>query len=171
MSPLRAFIVVSCFKALPTIRLRAWYLRKLGAKIGTNVRIHSIDFMNTEVGFDHLIIGSNCYLGPGVLIDLAGEMRVMDGAVISARTILLSHDDPGASHNSPLSKYFPPSKQSTVIGKNCWLGAGSIVLAGTEIGEQCVLAAGSVAKGILRPFSLYAGHPARHKRQIPSSIP
>ena len=143
MSPLRAFIATSFFKALPTLRLRVWYLRKLGAKIEKNTRIHSVDFMNAESGFEGLIIGSNCYLGPGVLIDLAGEIHIMDGAVISARTILLSHDDPGASHNSPLCKYFPPAKRTTVIGSSCWLGAGSIVLAGTKIGEQCVIAAGS----------------------------
>lgn len=171
MSPLRAFITTSFFRALPTSRLRSWYLRKLGARIGTNARIHSIDFMNAESGFGRLAIGSNCYLGPGVLIDLAGELRIADGTVISARAILLSHDDPGASHKSPLCEYFPPSKRTTLIGGHCWLGAGSIVLAGTEIGEQCVVAAGSVATGTLQPGSLYAGQPAKCKRKFAQLIP
>jgi acetyltransferase-like isoleucine patch superfamily enzyme len=166
MSPLRAFATTSIFKALPTLRLRAWYLRKLGAKIGSNTRIHPIEFMNAESGFGGLIIGSNCYLGPGVLIDLAGEICIRDGAVISTRAVLLSHEDPGASHGSPLCKYFPPSKRTTLIGTHCWLGAASIVIAGTEIGEQCVVAAGSVAKGTLQPFSLYAGQPATLKRKL-----
>lgn len=166
MSPLRTFITISFFKALPTQRLRVWYMRKLGAQIGSNTRIHSVDFMNAESGFKNLVIGSDCYIGPGVLIDLAGMIQILDGAVISVRTILLSHDDPGASHNSPLCKYFPPSKQATSLGRHCWLGAGSIVLAGSQIGEQCVVAAGSVTKGELQPLSLYAGQPATFKRKL-----
>jgi acetyltransferase-like isoleucine patch superfamily enzyme len=36
---------------------------------------------------------------------------------------------------------------SVFIGKNCWIGAGCIVLRGTRIGDGCVVAAGSVLKG------------------------
>lgn len=169
MSQLHAFITTSLFRALPTVRLRTWFLRQLGARVGTNTRIHSIDFMNAELGFKSLVIGSDCYIGPGVLIDLAGQIRIADGAVISTRTILLSHDDPGSSHKSPLCKYFPPAKRTTLIGGYSWLGAGSIVIAGSEIGEQCVLAAGSVAKGTLQSFSLYAGQPAKFKRKLVQS--
>lgn len=171
MSPSGAFITTSLFRALPTLRLRTWYLRKLGAKIGSNTRIHQINFMNAEFGFKRLTVGSDCYIGTGVLLDLAGEIHIADGAVISARTILLSHDDPGSSHNSPLCNYFPPEKRTTLIGGYSWLGAGSIVIAGTKIGEQCVLAAGSVAKGTLEPFSLYAGQPAKFKRKLVQSTP
>lgn len=34
-----------------------------------------------------------------------------------------------------------------VIGDNCWIGAGSIILQDTHIGKNCVIAAGSVVKG------------------------
>lgn len=166
MSQFLPFIATSFFKTLPTTRIRAKYLRMLGAQIGTNTRIHSIEFMNAEYGFRNLTVGRDCYIGTGVLIDLAGTIRIADGAVISTRSIILSHDDPGSSHNSPLCKYFPPEKRTTVVGKYCWLGAGSIVLAGTEIGEQCVVAAGSVAKGTLRPLSVYAGQPAEFKHAL-----
>lgn len=34
-----------------------------------------------------------------------------------------------------------------VIGKNCWIGAGSIILKGSQIGDNCIVGAGSVIKG------------------------
>lgn len=166
MSPLQAFVCTTLFKVLPTAQLRVWYLRRMGARIGTNVRIHAVYFMNVESGFKGLKIGSDCYVGPGVLFDLAGAIELGDGAVVSARALVMSHDDPGSSHGSPLCAHFPPAKRTTSIGKHCWLGVGSIVLAGTEMGEQCVLAAGSVAKGKLCASSLYAGQPARYKKKL-----
>ncbi|CBK79361.1 Bacterial transferase hexapeptide (three repeats) [Coprococcus catus GD/7] len=36
---------------------------------------------------------------------------------------------------------------NVVIGNNCWIGAGTIILKGTNIGNNCVIAAGSVVKG------------------------
>jgi len=166
MRPLLAFLSTTISKSMPTPRLRAWYLRRMGAQIGTNSRIHAIDFVNAECGFEGLRIGSDCYIGPGVLIDLSGEVRIDDGAVISSRAILMSHDDPGSAHQSPLCAHFPPARRTTLVGRYCWLGVGSIVLAGSEIGDQSVLAAGSVARGKLEAHGLYAGHPAMLKRTL-----
>ena len=33
------------------------------------------------------------------------------------------------------------------IGKNCWIGANTVILRGTTIGDNCLIAAGSVVKG------------------------
>ena len=34
-----------------------------------------------------------------------------------------------------------------IIGKNCWIGANTIILKGTIIGDNCVVGAGCVLKG------------------------
>ena len=34
-----------------------------------------------------------------------------------------------------------------IIGKNCWIGAGTIILKGSQIGDNCVVGAGCVLKG------------------------
>ena len=53
-----------------------------------------------------------------------------------------------------------PNKFKTgdiVIGRNCWIGAGSIILRNTTIGEGCIVGAGTVVKGIIPPHSLVRG--------------
>lgn len=166
MSPLRAFVTTVFFRSLPTPRTRAWFLRRMGAKIGNNCRIHAVSFLNAESGFERLSIGSDCYIGPDVLLDMAGHLQIDDGAVLSARSIILTHDDPGSSHHSPICKIYPAAKQTTSIGAFCWIGAGAILIAGTALGEQSVIAAGSVVKGELAAFGLYAGQPAKLKRRL-----
>lgn len=169
MKPITCYVVLSIFKIMPTCRCRVWLLRKLGASIGDNCRIHSVEFLNAERGFGRLRVGNDCYVGPGVLIDLAGTLELGDGTVVAARALLLSHDDAGSSHGSPLATLYPSRIYTTTIGKHCWIGAGSIVLGGTAIGEQCILAAGSVARGKLDAFSMYAGQPAVFKQRLASA--
>ena len=56
--------------------------------------------------------------------------------------------------------------QPVTIGSGAWIGAGAILLPGTEVGEGCVVAAGAVASGILEPHTLYGGVPAKPLRQL-----
>ena len=41
-----------------------------------------------------------------------------------------------------------------IIGENCWIGAGCIILKGTHIGDNCVVGAGSVVKGTMPANSI-----------------
>jgi acetyltransferase-like isoleucine patch superfamily enzyme len=166
MSQLRVYLINRLFQLMPTMRMRTWYLRKLGAQIGSNCRIHAVTFLNAEFGFTRLAIESNCYIGPDVLLDLAGQLHIREGAVISARAVILTHDDPGFSHGSPVCSYYPPTKSTTIIGSHCWIGAGAIVIAGSELGEQSVLGAGSVAKGTLAAHGMYASQLAKLKKPL-----
>lgn len=53
------------------------------------------------------------------------------------------------------------TKQSVIIGNNCWIGASAIILAGVAIGDGCVIAAGSVVNISVPPNSVVAGVPAK----------
>ena len=41
-----------------------------------------------------------------------------------------------------------------VIGDNCWIGAGVIILKGTNIGEGSIIGAGCIIKGVIPPHSI-----------------
>jgi len=55
----------------------------------------------------------------------------------------------------------PEPRVGVVIGDDCWLGAGVIVIDGAHIGRGCVVAAGSVVKDDVEAYSVVAGSPAR----------
>jgi len=49
----------------------------------------------------------------------------------------------------------------TRIGRNCFIGGGSIILPGVTVGDDCVIGAGSVVTRDVPPRSVAAGNPAR----------
>lgn len=55
----------------------------------------------------------------------------------------------------------PNIPKSVKIGHGAWVGAQTVILAGSAIGEGTVIGAGSVVKGIIPPFEIWAGNPAR----------
>lgn len=52
------------------------------------------------------------------------------------------------------------------IGKDCFIGANSIILKGTVIGDGCVIGAGSVVCGKFEPNTVIAGNPAKVIRHL-----
>lgn len=56
----------------------------------------------------------------------------------------------------------------TVVGRNVWIGRGSMILPGVQIGENVVIAAGSVVTADVDSNTLVAGNPARVIRELRS---
>ena len=52
------------------------------------------------------------------------------------------------------------------IGRNVWIGARAMVLAGAQIGDHAVVAAGAVVRGTVPARSVVAGTPARVVRSF-----
>lgn len=55
----------------------------------------------------------------------------------------------------------PWSEMDVHIGRDVWVGAGSLIMPGVSIGDCCVIAAGSVVTRNIPPNSLVGGVPAR----------
>jgi acetyltransferase-like isoleucine patch superfamily enzyme len=112
---------------------------ELAASEGGLLEIGERTFINAAVSISasrHVQIGSECEIGPGVLI--------MDNDFHSP---------------SNLSRF--PASIPVRIGDRVWIGARAIVLKGVTVGDGAVIAAGSVVTSDVPPHKLVAGVPAR----------
>ena len=91
----------------------------------------------------HIYVGDYTMIAPNVTIATAGH------------PILPELRQKGLQYNLPVH-----------IGKNCWLGAGVIVLPGVSIGDNTVVGAGSVVTKDLPSNVVAVGNPARVLREI-----
>lgn len=101
------------------------------------------NFNLTLVDDTHIYIGSNTMIGPNVTIATAGH------------PILPELREQAYQFNAPVH-----------IGKNCWLGAGVIVLPGITIGDNSVIGAGSVVTKDIPENVVAVGNPCRVLREI-----
>ena len=55
---------------------------------------------------------------------------------------------------------------SVHIGKNCWIGAGSVIVPGVTIGDNVVIGAGSVVTRDIPSNVVAVGNPCRVMRSV-----
>lgn len=156
-----ALILEKLLRSVIHPRLRARLLRLFGARIGRNVRIYEVQFVNLASGFRNLYVEDDVHVGPGCLLDLKGPLRLRRGAVLSPRVTVVTHRDPGSEHDSPLMQLYPPEARGVEVGAHAWIGAGATLLDGTRIGERAVVGAGAVVIRDVADDSVVAGVPAR----------
>lgn len=138
-------------------------LRLFGASVGKNARIYSPLILN-NTKFANLIIGANCHIGRGVLLDLEDRIEIGDNVTISMNTTIVTHVDFG---DSPLGRTeFPANHAPVRIGAGSYIGAGATILHGVDIGKSCVVAAGAVVRRDVLPGEVVAGVPARTIRKL-----
>lgn len=141
-------------------RLRARLLRMLGAQVGKNVRVYEARFFNLQTGFRNLHVADDVHIGTASLLDLASPLVLGQGVVVSPGATLLTHSDPGAAHGSPQAERFPPTHRGVSISPSVWIGAGAVILDGSEIGREAVIAAGAVVTGDVPAGEIWGGVPA-----------
>lgn len=101
------------------------------------------NFNLTLVDDTHIYVGDYTMIGPNVVIATAGH------------PLLPELRERGYQYNAPVH-----------IGKNCWLGAGVIILPGITIGDNVVIGAGSIVTKDLPSNVLAVGNPCRVLREI-----
>jgi len=150
-------------------------LRRLGADVGQRTRIkrslridNAITDQTSTGDFTHLSIGSNCYIGDGVYLDLADCVDIRDDVTVSGDVSFLTHAD---CNRSPwLAERYPREQGSVTVGEGCWIGYGAIILAGVSIGRESVVGAGSVVTEDVDSRTVVGGVPAEYKGNVEEEI-
>jgi acetyltransferase-like isoleucine patch superfamily enzyme len=120
----------------PIHKLRIIFYKMRGTRIERNVFFGNQVFL--EEAFPELItIQENSDLGPGVMI--------------LTHDTILHHLDPKG----------PIRSSQVIIGRNCYIGAGAIILPGVTIGDNSIIGAGAVVTKSIPPGSVATGIPAR----------
>lgn len=101
------------------------------------------NFNLTMVDDTHIFVGDGTMFGPNVVLATAGH------------PILPCLREKQYQFNMPIH-----------IGKNCWLGAGVIVMPGVTIGDNSVIGAGSIVTKDIPANVVAVGNPCRVLREI-----
>lgn len=102
-----------------------------------------INFNLTLVDDTHIYMGDFCQIGPNVVLATAGH------------PICPELREQGYQYNAPIR-----------IGRNCWLGAGVVVVPGVTIGDNVVVGAGSVVTHDLPDNVIAVGNPCKILREV-----
>ncbi len=146
--------------------VRRWFLICLGARVGQNVVINRVCFFNYDrKGFKGLKIGNSVFIGDECLLDLAEGIELADHVTLAERVTVLTHMNVGYQDH-PLQKKFPSKTEPVQIGRGCFIGAGSTLLAGVHIGEESLVGAGSLVNKDIPAKTAVAGVPAKKIKEI-----
>ena len=83
-------------------------------------------------------VGSNCWIGPNVVLDGSGGLTIGDNCSISAGVQIYSHHT--VRRSTTLGKA-PIDRRPTKIGNGVYIGPGSVVQMGCTIGDSSVIGA------------------------------
>lgn len=101
------------------------------------------NFNLTMVDDTHIYVGDNTMFGPNVVVATAGH------------PILPELRKDGYQYNAAVH-----------IGKNCWIGAGAVIVPGVKIGDNVVIGAGSVVTKDIPSNVVAVGNPCTILREV-----
>lgn len=159
----------ACLELLYTFNLtrpseqekRNQLLKQMFAEIGKNCYIEPP--FHANFGGKHVHFGKNIYANFNLTMVDDGHIYVGDYTMFAPGVIVATAGHPILPElRETVYQYNMPVH----IGKNCWIGAGAIILPGVTIGDQVVVGAGSVVTKDLPSNVVAVGNPCRVIREI-----
>jgi len=143
------------------VGVREKMLPELFAEVGENCYVESPFYANW--GGHNVHLGKNVYINIGVTMVDDTHIYIGDCTMLGPNVTIATAGHPidpqlraqGLQFNMPVH-----------IGRNCWLGAGVIVMPGVTIGDNTVIGAGSVVTKDIPSGVVAVGNPCRVLRQV-----
>lgn len=129
-------------------------------RIGDNARIEGIASWN-DITFNPLIsIGAYTSIQQDVHITCARKVQIGANTAIAARVTITDINHPYNDISLPIDKQ-DIEVDEVVIGDECKIYNGVVILPGVHIGKHCVIGANSVVNDNIPDYSVAVGMPAR----------
>ena len=126
--------------------------------IGRNAIIDCTGVLE-ELG-ESLIIGDNVGISPYLTLFVRGKVIIGKDTIIGPNVTIVSENHVADSLETPVRKQ-GTIRKGIIVGSNCWIGAGAIVLDGVTIGDNCIIAAGAVVNKDIADGMIVGGVPAK----------
>lgn len=151
------------YNEIPHVQMdrREAMLRQMFAEVGEGCYIESPFYAN--FGGHHVHQGNNVYTNFNLTLVDDTHIYIGDCTMIGPNVTIATAGHPiepglrsrGLQYNMPVR-----------IGKNCWLGAGVIVMPGVTIGDNTVIGAGSIVTRDIPANVVAVGNPCRVMRPV-----
>ena len=143
-----------------------WVIGRGELVLGDDVRIDgkiSINFAASFTARPRLEIGDGSDIAHETRFVVGREVRI--GRHVQVAGGVTFRDSGGHASDPALRKAGAPPDPSEVrpiiVHDNAWIGTGAMLLPGTEIGEGSIVAAHAIVSGVVAPYTIVAGNPAR----------
>ena len=136
-------------------------LKQMFAEIGEGCYVEAPFYANW--GGHHVHFGKNVYANYGLTLVDDTHIYVGDGTMFGPHVTIATAGHP---IDPQLREKGLQYNMSVHIGRNCWLGAGVIVLPGVTIGDNTVIGAGSIVTRDIPSNVVAVGNPCRVMRQV-----
>lgn len=155
-APLYWWLVSGSFPVKAIVIGRLPHVRNEGRMtLGRGLRVRSLTYRSSfSVGPEgNLVIGDDVSVNQGSILHAA--LSVTIGSRVSIGDCVRIYDT-----NFHAAEPNGPTKTSpVVIGDDCWLGAGSVILPGVTLGRGAVIGAGAVVAKDVPAGGLYVSQP------------
>lgn len=151
------------YNEIPHVQMdrREAMLRQMFAEVGEGCYVESPFYAN--FGGHHVHLGNNVYTNFNLTLVDDTHIYIGDCTMIGPNVTIATAGHPiepglrsrGLQYNMPVR-----------IGKNCWLGAGVIVMPGVTIGDNTVIGAGSIVTRDIPANVVAVGNPCRAMRPV-----
>ena len=140
---------------------RVKMLNEMFAEIGDGCYIEPPFFANW--GGHHVHFGKNVYANFNLTLVDDTHIYVGDNTMFAPNVTVATAGHPILPE---LRENFYQYNMPVYIGKNCWIGAGAIIVPGVKIGNNVVIGAGSVVTRDIPDNVVAVGNPCRVMREI-----
>lgn len=132
--------------------------------------IHERSFVHPQaVVTGNVMIGKNCYIGPGAAIRGDwGRIVIEDGCNVQENCTV--HMFPGFTVLLKEGSHIGHGAviHGATIGRNCLVGMNAVIMDNVYLGDECIVGALSFIKAneVFEPRSIIAGNPAKKIKDV-----